>query len=162
MIKRFLIGAVAVAMIGTALTVSSGTAEASNIGDEGCTPGYYKNHTDNWWEDADNTIPSYDPSDIFGTVFGVDHDVTLIKALQGGGGKGIAGAHKILARAATAAILTAAHEGLGYPLRRNSATAAGPGIFAAVQDVWDSGDRQAILDLATMFDGYNNLGCPLN
>ncbi len=47
MIKRFFIAAIAVAMMGTALTLSDSIAEAHNIGDEGCTPGYFKNHTDN-------------------------------------------------------------------------------------------------------------------
>ena len=134
-------------------------AGTSNIGEEGCTPGYWKNHVDNWFEDAGNTIPSYNPGDEFGDVFGVDYgDVTLIEALQGGGGKGIAGAHKILARAATAAVLNAAHEGLGYPLRRLGSN----GILALVRNAWESEDRNTILRLATRLDRLNKLGCPLN
>ena len=137
-------------------------AGATGIGDEGCTPGYWKNHTDSWIEDASG-LPSYFPTEEFGNVFSVSYgDVTLLEALQGGGGPGISGAKQILARAAVAALLNAAHDELSYPLRRYQDTPSGPAIIPAVQDVWDSGDRAAILELATFFDGLNNLGCPLN
>ncbi|HEX9855471.1 MAG TPA: hypothetical protein VGC47_09165 [Acidimicrobiia bacterium] len=137
-------------------------ASADVTGEEGCTPGYWKNHTDNWLEDEEGNR-SYETDDLFSDIFGVDHgDVTLLEALDGGGGSGIAGAQEILARAATAALLNSAHEGLGYPLRRDSATAAGPAIFDAVQYVWDSGSRRKILKLARFLDELNNLGCPLN
>ena len=148
--------ALVLALMAALLSVGVSPAGATNIGEEGCTPGYWKNHTDNWFEDEANTVRSYSTGDLFGDVFGVDYDVSLLAALQGGGGGGIAGAHKILARAATAAALNAAHEGLGYPLRREA------DIFPAVQAVWDSGDRDAILDLASELDRLNNLGCPLN
>ena len=87
---------------------------SNDIGYEGCTPGYWKTHTDNWQETT--------PGTPFGTLY-VDAranvaGVTLLEALQGGGGPGADGAATILARAATAAWLNAAHEGLGYPWRR--------------------------------------------
>src|SRR5260221_12293631 len=43
----------------------------------------------------------------------------LITALQGGGGPGVNGATAILLRAAVAADLNAAHDSIGYPLRRS-------------------------------------------
>lgn len=133
---------------------------ASVYGDEGCTPGYWKNHTEDWLETPDGAV-SYETTEIFGDIFGVDYDVTLLDALQGGGGNNLAGSKKILARAATAALLNAAHDGLGYPLSRYFATDDGDALFVAVQDVWDTGDRDAILDLAADLDAMNNLGCPL-
>ncbi len=133
---------------------------AGVYGEEGCTPGYWKNHTDDWLETEDGAI-SYETTDIFGDIFGVDYDVTLLDALQGGGGKGIDGAKKILARAATAALLNAAHDGIGYPLSRYFETEDGEALFDAVAAVWDSGDRQLIIDLAADLDAMNNLGCPL-
>ena len=60
-------------------------------------------------------------------------------------------------RAAVAATLNAAHEGLGYPLRR----AGDDGIFAMVNEALASGDRQTMLQLARYLDELNNLGCPL-
>lgn len=151
-----------VAMMAAALVGSAVPAAADKVGEQGCTPGYWKNHTDNWYEDKANTVRSYETDDLFGDVFKVDYDVTLIKALQGGGGKGLKGAKKILARAATAALLNAAHEGLGYPLRRNRATDAGPALIAAVQEAWASENRRTMLRLARFLDDLNNLGCPLN
>jgi hypothetical protein len=78
--------------------------------------------------------------------------VTLMEALQGGGGPGLDGARSILARAASAAWLNAATEEFGYPLRRDQFI---PMVVAA----WDS--RSDALALAAVLDGYNNLGCPL-
>lgn len=142
-------------------SLAPGSASATAIGEEGCTPGYWKNHTDNWLETEEGDI-SYATDERFGDVFDVDYDVTLLDALQGGGGNGLAGAKRILARAATAAILNAAHEGLGYPLSRWNDTDEGPAIIASVQDAWDSGSRTELLDLAAYFDSLNNWGCPLN
>ncbi len=49
---------------------------------------------------------------------------------------------------------------LGCPLQRWSATAAGPAITPAVRAVWNDGHRDAITDLAGLFDGLYNPGCP--
>lgn len=151
---RFLIPFAVVAMLLTALVAP---AAATTIGDdEGCTPGFWKNHVEDWEE--------YSPDDLFGDVFGVEYDKEFIDALQGGGGKGIAGAQKILARAATAALLNAAHESLGYPLRRHPYWSDGEhhdGIFIWVQDAWASGKRRKMLRLASWLDDINNMHCPL-
>jgi hypothetical protein len=137
--------------------VGVGTAGATNIGEEGCTPGYWKNHTENWEE--------YRPASLLKFNFTIPAslssfaNVTFVDALAGGGGPGINGAAKILFRASVAAYLNAAHEGVGYPLRRFS----DPGhIQDAVNEALASGDRQAMLDLAAELDALNNLGCPLN
>jgi hypothetical protein len=136
-------GLVVVGMVGAIMPAS-----ATITGEEGCTPGFWKNHTEYWLEEPG--VPSYPTDALFGEIFGVDYgDVTLLEALQGGGGGGLAGAQKILARAATAAILNAASEDLGYPLRRAV-------IIPAVQAAWD--DRGEALDLAKYLDGLNNLG----
>jgi hypothetical protein len=133
---------------------------ATNIGNEGCTPGYWKNHTDNWFEDVGVPIPAtktlagagYAPSSVPGTD-------TLLMALSYHGGPGAAGAERILLRAAAAAWLNAAHEGLGYPYRRNNDPL---NIVASVNAAIASGDRATMLALATLLDDANNLGCPLN
>lgn len=153
--KKIALVALAAASI-TVVPNLTGSAGATNIGNEGCTPGYWKNHTENWLED--DVSRSYETDQTLRSVFGVDSDVTLLEALQGGGGKGVDGARKVLARAAVAAVLNAAHEGLGYPLRRGGAT----GLLTTVPSTWISGDRDAILALAAELDGLNNLGCPLN
>jgi hypothetical protein len=88
---------------------------------------------------------------------------TFLQALQGGGGSGAAGASAILARAASAAYLNAAHEGLGYPWRRKGLGLDGrPPLVATVNAAFRSGDRATMLALASRLDAENNLGCPLS
>ncbi len=123
--------------------------------DTGCTPGYWKNHTDSW------AGTGYAPSQKVGSVFSGASafpslaSKTLLQALQGGGGPGLDGAAKILLRAAVAALLNAAHSGVDYP--RTTAE-----ILADVNAALSSGNRNTMLNLATALDNDNNLGCPLN
>jgi hypothetical protein len=131
-------------------------ANAVNIGNEGCTPGYWKNHTENWEEYAPTSLLRSQwefPAQL--SQFG---NLTMLEALQLKGGPGITGAAAILLRASTAAYLNAAHEGLGYPYRRFSEPFH---IKAKVNAALASLDRATILDLATTLDTANNLGCPL-
>jgi hypothetical protein len=169
--KRF--AAAATVALGTLAGVAVTPASAENIGNEGCTPGFWKNHTELWDDDTDPGIGDepYRPDlTLFwafyhqGSAFvgapdevAQFQDITMLEALQGGGGRGLEGATKILVRAAAAAYLNAAHEGLGYPLRRNNAG----GLFDELAAALRSGDRHQMLDLARELDDLNNLGCPL-
>jgi hypothetical protein len=122
-------------------------------GGEGCTPGYWKNHTDSW--------QGYAPGQTVGSAFGAASaypsiaSQTLLQALQGGGGGGTLGAAKILVRAGTAALLNSAHTGVDGA----STTAE---VIAAVNGALASGDRDTMLGVASGLDADNNLGCPLN
>jgi hypothetical protein len=147
-------------VVGLLGLVAPAPAGATNIGHEGCTPGYWKNHTDNWQEAKPTTLFSNKYS--AGTS-GVLVGLTFKDTLQGGGGPGVAGAELILARAATAAYLNAAHEGVGYPWRRAAPGLDGrPPLVDTVNAALASGDRATMLDLAAWLDADNNLGCPLN
>lgn len=151
MMKKIALAILATASI-AALPALSGQVSANTgggAGDEGCTPGYWKTHTDNW----DNAYPTKTLDLIFGDIF--DTEVTMLEALQGGGGRGIEGAQRILARAATAAFLNLSHSDVDYELTYGE-------LREEVQGVWDSGSRGEILDLAAELDELNNLGCPLN
>lgn len=147
---------VAIAVLMMSGLALSSAASADNIGNEGCTPGYWKNHTGNWQEySPDMTVAELFPLPASLSSLG---SLTLEEALDGGGGPGELGAAKILLRAGVAAFLNAAHEGLGYPYRRYDEPGnIGPRITAALA----SGDRHAMLDLAAELDAANNLGCPL-
>jgi hypothetical protein len=115
-------------------------------GGEGCTPGYWKqqHHFDSW------TAP-YDPTDSFNTTFGdtwFTPDITLLQALQlGGGGK------NALARHAVAALLNAASDDV-------DAAQSISEVLAAMAAAFD--DQSTIESTKNIFATNNELGCPLN
>ena len=130
------------------LATAAGPASAENIGNQGCTPGYWKNHPAAWQEYR----PTTDLRFVFMTGGVSAFDVTsnaakpyatmdAIDALSLQGGSGADGAVRILLRAATAAFLNAAHEGVGYPERRFVAG----GLYEQINAALDSGDRQTML-----------------
>src|SRR3954465_8083321 len=117
-IKRGALGLVLVAGLGVAPAVMSATsAGAWFTGTQGCTPGYWKNHTEAW---ADTP---YSPTDTVGSVFTLPASLsslsgeTLLAALDGTGGDGstLEGAAAILLRAAVAGLLNATDANVDYP-----------------------------------------------
>jgi hypothetical protein len=118
------------------------------VGDDGCTPGYWKNHLGSW--------SGYSPSATLTSVFGAGAlGGTLLEGLSFGGGSGLDGAKRILLRAAVAALLNAASPDVDYT--RTTAS-----VIADVTAALNSNDRSTILALALALDADNNLGCPLN
>ena len=109
--------------------------EPPPTGDEGCTPGYWKNHISAW-------PAGVSPSDNFDDTFGVDFfdpDVSLLDALRTGGGK-----EKRVARHGVAALLNSLQNNVEYPYTAGA-------VIGLVQN--QKGD-----DL----EDANELGCPLN
>jgi len=103
---------------------------------EGCSPGYWKNHLDVWGP----TGHSLD--DDFDATFGVDlfePGITLGEAIRRRGG-----AENKLARHGTAALLSAAHPDVAYPLSVGE-------VIGFVQT-----------DAADILEANNELGCPLD
>jgi hypothetical protein len=136
-------------------TAQGGSGNASKIwiapGNEGCTPGFWKNHPAVW--------QVYLPGQTLASVFtGVDPSLankTLLEALGFQGGPGVLGAQQILLRAAVASLLNAAHSNIDFP--RTTAE-----VIASVNTALASGDRDTILTLATALDKDNNLGCSID
>lgn len=134
--------------------------------DQGCTPGYWKNHTESWINyDPDQTLG--DAGFNFPGQLAAFDGVTLIEALQGGGGPGLDGAAKILLRAAVASLLNA--DALAGPPDYHFWTPDeilnGQGTnFTGVNEILAMTPltRQVMLDYAAELDYINNLGCPLN
>lgn len=156
--RKLLITAATVLAALTTLTVSP-SAHATEIGYEGCTPGYWKNHTDNWQEMKTDRLFGVVYTSATANVAGL----SFLQALEAKGGSGVDGAAQILARASASAYLNAAHEGLGYPWRRfNTGKDGRPPLVATVNAAFASGDRATMLELAQRLDTDNNLGCPLN
>lgn len=124
-------------------------------GGQGCTPGYWKNHTDSW------PATGYSPGQKVQSVFakaslypGLGSD-TLHAALSFKGGSTLEGAAGNLLRASVAALLDASHPGVDYP--RTPAS-----VISDVDAALASGNRDTLLSLASALDADNNLGCPLN
>ncbi|WKL43289.1 T9SS type A sorting domain-containing protein [Flavobacterium sp. ZE23DGlu08] len=116
---------------------------------EGCTLGYWKNHTDRW-------CSSYTPTMLFGDVF-VNApsnlaNLTLLQALNLGGG-GIFN----LARQGVAALLNACSDEVDYPAPYSDSPQS---VIDAVNAAYSSGGN-APGKLATQLDILNNSGCPL-
>jgi len=112
-------------------------------GTQGCTPGYWKNHASAW------AITGYALNMDFDAVFGVDAfqpNRTLMFAVgQGGGGI------KALGRHAVAALLSAAHPNVAYPISVND-------VITLVRNAVLSGQYEATKNILA---GYNEQGCPL-
>jgi hypothetical protein len=149
--KRIAHGLVCAVLAVGGLAAAPG-AQATGTGTDGCTPGYWKNHTSNW-EEASTSKKVKRVFDV-GSFTAVGN-LTFLQALQGGGGSGTAGAAKILARAAVAAWLNAAHDDLGYPLTRAQ-------IKQMVDAAFASGSRAEMIRVAARLDSLNNSDCPLN
>lgn len=104
-------------------------------GDEGCTPGYWRNHFEDW------PATGFSPTDDFDATFGVDlfsPNITLGEAIFLGGG----GANK-MGRHGTAALLSAAHPDVNSPLS-----------VAAVIGYVQAGNVDPLVDA-------NELGCDI-
>ncbi len=113
------------------------------IGDDGCTPGYWKNHLNRW--------VGYRPTDSFNETFGVvafTPDITLNDAIRRRGG-GI----NALARHATAALLNAAHPDVDYALTEAQ-------ILQLVQSA--VGARSRTEQAKNTLADFNEAGCPLS
>lgn len=114
---------------------------------EGLTPGYWKNHLEDW--------VNYAPEGIVGDVFDLPtelaslNDKTLLDALEFKGKNTIIGAARILLRQAVAAVLNTAHPDVSYPISETQ-------VITAVNNALASLDRDTILDLKDMLDEYNN------
>ncbi|WP_148571563.1 hypothetical protein [Nocardioides caldifontis] len=142
-------------------------ANATNGGTtEGCTPGYWKvqQHHDSWQEagPGDKLRSKFAKA----TLYKSTKNMTLLQALQGGGGGGLDGAAKILARAAVAAYLNASYDDgaghLAFPWRRYEPSEFDrPALVKSVNAAFASKNRGTMLELASRLDRDNNLGCPL-
>ena len=117
-------------------------------GREGLTPGYWKNHTAQW--------QGYSPNQTLERVFDVPDalgmdNVTLLQALNFGGGGGVTGAAQNLFRHAVAAILNAAHVNVDYAMTSSQ-------IITQVNAALASNNVTTINALKDKLDAFNNAG----
>jgi hypothetical protein len=118
----------------------------------GCTPGFWKNCTEQWGNTGFTT------SQLVSSVFTVPACIgtpdlgsaTLLQALSFKGGSTVNGGAQTLIRAAVAGLLNSVK--VGYPLTTAQ-------VISQVNAALASCDRATILALASTIDGFNNLGC---
>ena len=139
------------------VTTVSANGNGGDGGDPGgLTPGFWKNHLDEWvyFEDDDpidgSKVGFVVPSELSGD--------TLLEALKYKGGKGLLGAARILLRSAVAGILNYEYLATGNPEFEYPMTLWE--IRDDVNSALASGDRGEMLDLKDILDGFNNLGIP--
>ncbi len=122
-------------------------------GDEGCTLGYWKNHTDDWvGYTTGQTVQSVFSA---ASAYPAVATKTLHQALKFGGGPGAVGGAKILLKQAVAAVLNAAHPDVEYPRLLAD-------VISDVNAALASGIRSEMTDLGEDLDDDNKLGCPLS
>jgi hypothetical protein len=128
-------------------TTSTGTTETQPPGGGGCTPGYWKNHTEDWVGFA----PSQLVSDVFSNAGSLGSG-TLLAALSAGGGSSLTAAKALLIQHAVAALLNSTHPDVDYAFTTAQ-------VIAWTSEALASTDRDAILSLKNLFDAENNRGC---
>jgi hypothetical protein len=134
--------------------IFAGAAHSNPPGGQGCTPGYWKNHIDEW------SAPGYSPDRRLKTIFGSEllGDVgqdTMLEALKYKGGPTLVDAQRILLRHAVAGILNRHHPDVSYALSI-------PFIVDGTTAALDTNDREVILAHKDAIESQNELGCPLN
>jgi hypothetical protein len=123
-------------------------------GEDGCTPGFWKNHPDCWCED-------YDPDQSLGSVFTIPAGLSdyatdsLMDGLNYGGGGGVEGAARNLFRSAVSALLNACNDNVNYPLSVAL-------VISRVNAALATMNRSDILALHAELDMYNNYGCTID
>ena len=136
------------------------TFNASCVAAQGCTPGYWKNHTSKWDSAADPVAAAagFTTTTGFNAFFGLTaaqsgfaNSVTMLQAIKTGGGGGFK-----LARHGIAGLLSLA-AGLNYSLPSGIANAAA--LKTAMHDAYVN---NVFEPLAENLAKANEAGCPLN
>lgn len=142
--------------------MNSDTATASatvNFWWYGRTPGYWKNHPEDW---NSGYSPNQYIQDLFavpgallsGSILDLNKDGAkdrLIDGLAYRGGTGLSGATQIMFRATIAALLNEAYYGADYPGAESTA-----GLIALVNTKLATLNRTQLIHLAGYFDYWNN------
>jgi hypothetical protein len=117
---------------------------------EGCTLGFWKNHT-NVWGSVSTSATLEDVFDV-PNALGLD-GVTLLDALSFGGGPGVDGGARILFKQAVAAYLNATSSNVDYPLTQAQ-------VVSQVNAALASNNRNTMVALGTQLDNANSAETP--
>jgi hypothetical protein len=120
-------------------------------GKEGCTPGFWKNHPEDW----EGFSPDQTLDEVFDAAgLGSLGSTTLLDALSFRGGPSVVAAKRILLRHAVAALLNSAHSGVDFGMTTAE-------VISLVDDALASDDRDEILAAKNVLAALNQRDCPL-
>ncbi len=130
-------------------------------GDEGCTPGYWKNHTHMWPIDYHPDMRIFDVFEMpldenRNMLFPELEGDSLFDALKYRGGKGMIGAVRIYLRHAVAALLNVAHSDVYFYYVHS------PEFFIWWRNKYFYYEREAMLAEAGKLAIWNEANCPLD
>ena len=133
--------------LGAAIAATPATAHET--GNEGCTPGFWKNHPEEW------PIPNRTLEEVYNVpyAFGLDNN-TLRQALSFQGGPGLAGMARNLLRHSVAGLLNILHPDIEYPLTEGQ-------VINRTNTALNSGSRAQMEAQKNEFASFNRRGCPL-
>jgi hypothetical protein len=147
-----LVGIGAVLALGT-LAGSAGAHVPTPIGEQGCTPGFWKSNLLAWESTAPNV---YLPTTLVGSVFTSAHapfaSMTFLQVLQYGGNS----MEGKLLKQAVAGLLSTVHFDVAYPIGTESV------LIAMVNAALATNNASVMEALKDQLDDWNNLGCPLS
>lgn len=146
--RKLRVGLVAMAILMAALaaTATSENAQAWKVGTQGCTLGYWKNHTSAW--------VTYSPNDTIGSVYNMKTKLTplasdsLLTGLAYPGGPDVIAAERLLLKQSIAGILNVT-AGLNYtdvPVSK---------LIVLTREAIVGGDRDRMITLAGKFELRN-------
>lgn len=140
--RRLLLSVALVVALGLAIVVPASAGGEPPCG--GCTPGYWKNHTESW--------EGFTTGQYFDVVFGCGPRMTLLEALSAKNKDVGSGVEAALVRHAVAALLSAAHPDMTFGTVE--------GIQTNVCAAWNSGDKSELERYKNWLDGQlNQLPC---
>jgi hypothetical protein len=122
-------------------TTTTTTTTTTPPGREGCTPGFWKNHTEDW----DVYVPGQTVLSVFSAAPPSVANLTLLQGLQNGGGQ-----EEALTRHAISALLGAANDEVDYPLSVQQ-------VIDMVNAAFASGDFESTKDV---LEGFNKFETP--
>ncbi|MBN1280952.1 MAG: hypothetical protein JXA00_04815 [Candidatus Thermoplasmatota archaeon] len=120
---------------------------------EGKTPGFWKNHVEDWPEGYTKET-SVTSVFVNASLYFPNTD-TLLDALDYQGGTNLTGAAESLLRAAVAAVLNARHPCINYPILEST-------VIEEVNIALGSQDRDTMLNLKDILEECNELEADLN
>lgn len=113
-------------------------------GTEGCTPGFWKNHPEDWQGTG------LSPNDSVEQTFGIEisQDKTLLQALKTGGG----GQNALLRHAVAALLNSESYPDVDYKYEPHE-------VIDKVQDAFDG--KKSFESVKNLLEKQNEKGCPL-